>query len=61
MLIERTMRHLTTQHRLLLWYCYIQNARPKIVCRRMSIPQQPATQFVAIFRAAQEAVEKLCV
>lgn len=58
-LIERNMQHLTTQHRLLLWYCYIKNAAPEVVCRRMSIPQQPATQFVAIFRAAQAGIESL--
>jgi hypothetical protein len=57
--IERNMRYLTTQHRLLLWYCYLKQAHPGEVCRRLSIPQQPAAEFVAIFRAAQAAIEKL--
>lgn len=57
--IERSMPHLTTQHRLLLWYCYIKQAQPGEVCRRMSIPQQPAITFVSLFRAAQAAVELL--
>lgn len=60
LLLELNMRHLITQHRLLLWYCYIQNARPEVVCRRLSIPHRPATEFVAIFRAAQAAIELLC-
>jgi hypothetical protein len=59
LMIERTMRHLSSQHRLLLWYCYIKQAQPGEVCRRMSIPHQPVTQFIEIFRAAQEAVELL--
>lgn len=57
MLIERTMRHLTTQHRLLLFWCYIRQAQPEVVCRKMSIAHRPATLFVDMFRQAQAAVE----
>lgn len=55
--IERTMRHLTAQHRDLLWWCYIRQAQPEVVCRKMSIAHRPATLFVDMFRQAQGAVE----
>ena len=58
-LLDRCMRHLTTPHRLLPWYSYIKNADPEVVFRRKSIPVRPITEFVAIFRAAQAAIEKL--
>jgi DNA-directed RNA polymerase specialized sigma24 family protein len=57
--IERAMRHLTTQHRMLLWWCYIRQAQPEVVCRKMSIAHKPATVFVNLFRQAQGAVESL--
>lgn len=57
--IEQNMRNLSTQHRLLLWYCYIKQAHPGEVCRRLSIPQHPATAFVTIFRQAQNSIEAL--
>jgi len=57
LLIERAMRHLTTQQRLLLWWCYIRQAQPEVVCRKMSIQHKPATVFVHLFRQAQAAVE----
>ena len=59
MIIERTMRHLTTQHRMLLWWCYIRQAQPEMVCRKMSIAHRPATAFVNLFRQAQAAVESV--
>jgi hypothetical protein len=55
--IERAMRHLSDQHRLLLWWCYIRQAQPEVVCRKMSIAHRPATVFVDLFRQAQTAVE----
>jgi hypothetical protein len=57
LLIERAMRHLDTKQRLLLWWCYIRQAPPDLVCKRMSIPNRPATEFVRVFREAQEAAE----
>ena len=59
LLLELNMRHLDTKHRLLLWWCYIRQARPEIVCRKMGIPNHPATEFVRVFRDAQGAIEAL--
>lgn len=55
--LERGMRDLPTAHRLMLWWCYIQMVPPEVVCRKMGIPQRPATEFVEKFRAAQAAIE----
>lgn len=54
--IERAMRDLLLQQRLLLQWCYIEQARPEVVCRKVSIPIK---EFVERFRAAQEAIEDL--
>lgn len=56
-LIEQAMRHLTERHRDLLVWCYIRQAQPEVVCRKMSIAHRPATLFVDMFRQAQAAVE----
>lgn len=55
--LEQAMRHLTTQHRMLLWWCYIRQAQPEVVCRKMTIAHRPATVFIDLFRQAQGAVE----
>lgn len=55
--LERAMRNLSEQHRLLLWWCYIRQAQPEVVCRKMSIAHRPATVFIDFFRQAQAAVE----
>lgn len=55
--IEAGMRELQTKHRILLWWCYIQNAAPEVVCRKMGIPHRPATEFVETFHQAQKAIE----
>jgi hypothetical protein len=55
--IERAMRVLPVAQRLLLHWCYIEQARPEVVCRKLSIPIRPASEFVERFRAAQDAVE----
>jgi hypothetical protein len=52
--IERGMRDLPVAQRLLLHWCYIEQARPEVVCRKLSIPKP---EFVERFRAAQEAIE----
>lgn len=57
--IERAMRDLDTRNRMLLYWCYIRQAQPDVVCRKMSIAHRPATVFVEQFRAAQHAVECL--
>lgn len=55
--IEIGMRKLLRFHRLLLHWCYIEQARPEIVCRKLSIPVRPASEFVAKFHEAQAAIE----
>lgn len=57
--IERAMRGLDTRNRMLLYWCYIRQAQPDVVCRKMSIAHKPASVFVEQFRAAQAAVETL--
>lgn len=57
--IERGMRELPTDQRLLLWWCYIRQAPPEVICRKLSIPVRPASVFVAQFRAAQAAIEQI--
>lgn len=54
--IELGMRKLPFQQRLLLDWCYIEQARPEVVCRKCSIPK---VEFVERFRAAQEAIEDI--
>ena len=55
--IEQAMPLLTSAQRTMLHACYIEQARPEVVCRRLSIPARPASEFVSRFRAAQEAIE----
>lgn len=59
LLIERAMRHVDNRTRMLLYWCYIKQAQPEVVCRKMSIAHRPATVFVEQFRQAQAAVESL--
>lgn len=58
-LIERGMRELETKHRMLLYWCYIRQAQPEVVCRKMAIAHRPATVFVNLFRQAQAAIESI--
>ena len=57
--IERAMPDIEEQHRMLLWWCYIRNAQPELICRKMGIPHRPHTEFVERFRAAQAAIEAI--
>ena len=57
--IELGMRKLPIQQRLLLDWCYIEQARPEVICRKLSIPMRPASEFVDRFRDAQEAIEDI--
>jgi hypothetical protein len=58
-LLERGMRKLSTPHRMILWWCYIKQAQPEIVCRKMAIAHKPATVFIDKFREAQRAIESI--
>jgi hypothetical protein len=58
-LIERGMRELETKYRMLLWWCYIKQAQPEVVCRKMAIAHRPATVFVNLFRDAQRAIQSV--
>lgn len=57
--IELAMRQIPFQQRLLLDWCYIEQARPEVICRKLSIPLRPASEFVDRFRAAQQSIEQL--
>jgi hypothetical protein len=65
--IERGMRQLSIEQRLLLYWTYIAQARPEVVCRKLSIPMRGwgefgegrMDEFIARFRAAQEAIEDI--
>jgi hypothetical protein len=57
--IELAMRKIPFAQRLLLDWCYIEQARPEVICRKLSIPVRPASEFVERFRAAQEAIEDI--
>ena len=59
MRIEFGMRSLEKQHRLMLYWCYIKNARPEKVCRELSIPVRPSSIFVELFRDAQYEIEQI--
>jgi hypothetical protein len=54
--IEVAMRKVPFAQRLLLNWCYIEQAQPNVVCRKCSIPK---AEFVEHFRAAQEAIEDI--
>jgi hypothetical protein len=58
-LLERGMRELETKHRLLLYWCYMRQAMPEVVCRKVSIAHRPATVFIGVFRDAQRAIESI--
>ncbi|ALK96989.1 hypothetical protein AB595_04790 [Massilia sp. WF1] len=57
--IEESMRELETKHRLLLYWCYVKQAQPEVVCRKCSIAHRPATVFINLFRQAQRAIESI--
>lgn len=56
-LIERGMRELETKHRMMLYWCYIRQVQPEVVCRKLAIAHRPATVFINLFRQAQRAIE----
>lgn len=58
-LLESNMRHLDTKQRLILYWCYINQAQPEVVCRKVSIPHRPISIFIEQFRQAQAAIESL--
>lgn len=57
--LERNMRLLSHRDRILLKLCYIDQAQPMEVCRKLSIAHRPATVFVDRFRQAQATIEAL--
>lgn len=54
--IQLAMPRLSIAHRVLLNWCYIEQARPEIVARKCSFPVR---EFVSRFREAQAAIESL--
>lgn len=57
--LERNMRLLPYRDRVLLKLCYVDQAHPMEVCRKLSIAHRPATVFVERFRQAQATIEAL--
>ncbi len=57
--IERNMRLVEPRQRMMLKLCYIDQADPNVVCRKMRIAHRPATIFVDLFRQAQATIEAL--
>lgn len=55
-LIEVGMRKVAFPQRILLSWCYIEQARPEVVARKCSFPIK---EFVERFRAAQDAIEDI--
>jgi hypothetical protein len=58
-LLERGMRELETKHRMMLYWCYIRQVQPEVVCRKLAIAHRPATVFINLFRQAQRAIEQI--
>ena len=52
--IQLAMPHIAIAQRVLLNWCYIEQARPEVVARKCSFPVR---EFVGRFRAAQAAIE----
>jgi hypothetical protein len=52
--IQMAMPRIPVAQRLLLNWCYIEQARPEVVARKCSFP---AREFVPRFREAQAAIE----
>jgi hypothetical protein len=57
--IELAMRQVTVQHRMLLDWCYIEQAQVDLICRKMSIPSRPPDVFTDLLAQAQEAIRLL--
>lgn len=56
--IELGMRKLANFDRLLLDWCYIEQARPEVISRKLSFHVR---EFVERFRAAQQAIEAAAI
>lgn len=58
-LLDHCIGLLAAQQRTLLWSCYVLHQPIEVVCRKLVMPVRPAAQFVALFQAAQVALEGL--
>jgi hypothetical protein len=56
--IQTAMADITLQQRMILHWCYIEQARPEVVCRMVKLPVRPISIFVAAFHDAQYAIEE---
>lgn len=54
--VQLAMPKIEFKQRLLLNWCYIEQARPEVVARKCSFPVR---EFVSRFRAAQGAIEEI--
>ena len=57
--VEAAWRALREPHKSMLWHCYIDNARPEVVCRKMRLPVRPATVFASWLEKAVAEVERV--
>lgn len=57
--IEIGMRALPRRQAEMLRLCYMDQADPNKVCRKMSIAHRPSSVFVNLFRTAQGAIESI--
>lgn len=55
--IQCAMADITLQQRMILHWCYIEQARPEVVCRMTKLPVRPISVFVSAFHDAQFAIE----
>jgi hypothetical protein len=57
-LVEAAWRSLREPHKSMLWHCYIDNARPEVVCRKMRLPVRPLTVFASWLEKAVAEIER---
>lgn len=57
--IERGMRFLTMEWRMLLWWHYIKRQIPEIICRKMGYAARPSSIYQEKFISAQQAIAEI--
>ena len=56
--VEQAMHSLGTKTRLLLWWCYYKQARPEIICSRLSIQPRPVSILAEAICAAKDVLKE---
>lgn len=57
--VEAAWCSLREPHKSMLWHCYIDNARPEVVCRKMRLPVRPIAVFASWLEKAVLEVERV--